>query len=138
MNLGEAMISASARRPCRVLIAEGDRRAAATLARLLREDGYLVETVHDGATALARLVREPVPDVLLLDECLPTADGLAVATLAAAQHPTPHLVLVTIHPEIASPCRRSLPPSSAVFAKPLAYADLSHALGHWRAQRAST
>ena len=47
-----------------VLVADEDARTARLLARMLRDDGYNVELVLDGAAALARLTRSPLPDAV--------------------------------------------------------------------------
>jgi carbon storage regulator CsrA len=60
----------------RVLIVEDDDNERELLAGLLRMDGCCVDTVPDGAEAVARLSSsEPRPDVVLLDMMLPKIDG---------------------------------------------------------------
>jgi signal transduction histidine kinase/CheY-like chemotaxis protein len=62
----------------RVLIADDDEDAAASLAMLLRMAGHDVEVVHDGAAVLAA-VTSARPDVVLLDWLLPNLSGQEVA-----------------------------------------------------------
>lgn len=46
------------------------------LARLLQSVGYIAETVPDGESALARLERLPLPDLIVLDLEMPGLSGL--------------------------------------------------------------
>ena len=61
-----------------VLVVEDDEDTAASLAILLRLNGYHVEVAVDGPSAL-RAVQGSVPDVVLLDIGLPKMDGWLVA-----------------------------------------------------------
>ena len=63
---------------CRVLVAEDDEVFRETVAELLRLEGYVVESVANGAEALAS-VAESRPSVMLLDMYMPVLDGQRVA-----------------------------------------------------------
>lgn len=106
-----------------VLIAEDDAQAGRVLARMLREDGYEVEVVLDGAAAISRLSRGRIPDALVVDYRLPHADGLAVARYARARSKSLRVVLVTSYAEVVEPLIQD-EQSLIVLGKPLAYADL--------------
>src|SRR5262245_11232922 len=71
--------------PALVLVAEDDVRTGRVLARMLEDDGFDVELANDGAAAIGRLAREPVPDVLVTDLRMPHADGNAVARYARSR-----------------------------------------------------
>src|SRR4029453_4828354 len=60
-----------------VLYVDDDRNLCQIVAKALAGEGYSVRTCHDGAEALA-IVREDLPDLMLLDLKLPRRDGLAV------------------------------------------------------------
>ncbi|MBX7110776.1 MAG: response regulator transcription factor [Dehalococcoidia bacterium] len=60
-----------------VLLAEDDRRLARVVARVLTEDGHVVDVAHAGDDALA-LASEDTFDVLVLDVMMPGLDGFAV------------------------------------------------------------
>jgi DNA-binding response OmpR family regulator len=60
-----------------VLVVEDDPMVAEVVARYLAREGYQVETVADGASALDRAVASP-PDLMVLDLMLPRMDGLEV------------------------------------------------------------
>jgi len=63
--------------PKRVLVAEDEPNIAESLTFLLRQAGFEVSVVGDGAEALNE-ARSTVPDVVLLDVMLPTMDGYEV------------------------------------------------------------
>jgi two-component system response regulator MprA len=88
---------------------------------MLRDDGYAVELALDGAAALARLTRSPLPDVVVTDFRLQHADGAAVARYAQARRAGLPVFLVTGHPNLVQEIGRSLNPPAHVFAKPLDY-----------------
>ena len=61
----------------RILIVDDDRAFRLTTTALLRDDGYEVAAVADGAEAV-RLLRQQRFDLMLLDMRLPGADGLHI------------------------------------------------------------
>jgi two-component system response regulator MprA len=115
-------------RKLRVLIVEDDVSSARALAQMLRDDGYEVDVVLDGAAAIARLGRSPAPDVLVADYRLPHADGLAVAAYARSLHQPLHVVLITAYSELVGRRNAQLDPPAVIFTKPLVYADLAREL----------
>ena len=62
----------------RVLVVEDHEDSAATLAKLIRLYGHVVEVAADGPNAL-RAVQVSQPDVVFLDIGLPKMDGWQVA-----------------------------------------------------------
>ena len=62
----------------RLLLAEDDALLAGSLTRGLRERGYIVDVVHDGAKA-AQQAHSNRYDAIVLDVMLPMRDGLEVA-----------------------------------------------------------
>jgi len=112
----------------RILVVDDDVRTARLLARLLVEDGFDVEVSSDGATAIARLSREPAPDVLVTDLRMPHADGLSVARYARSRNPSIPVFIVTGYPELVGSLDNVLAPIARVFTKPLAYPELTEAM----------
>ncbi len=110
-----------------VLIVDDDVRSARRLAKMLREDGYEVDVAGDGATAIARLTRGPIPSVLITDVHLPKADGMAVSRYARSRRKDMPIFVLTGYPQLAGELRE-LVPHPIVFTKPVVYADLSAAL----------
>ena len=62
-----------------VLLVEDDRLVLATVARGLREAGYLVDTAESAEDAQEWLAQGRRPDLAVLDMCMPGQDGLWLA-----------------------------------------------------------
>jgi two-component system response regulator MprA len=107
-----------------VLLVDDDARSAALLARLLRADGYDTEVATDGAAALARLTRNPVPEALVTDFHLPHADGLAVGRYARSRRAAMPIFVVTGYPHSLESAAEPLDQPIELLTKPLDYADL--------------
>jgi CheY-like chemotaxis protein len=116
------------RRPL-VLVVDHDARSASVLARLLRADGFDTEVTTDGAAALARLTRNPVPEALVTDFHLPHADGLAVGRYARSRRTAMPIFMVTGHPSSLASAAGPLDEPIELLTKPLDYADLLRRLG---------
>ena len=64
-------------RAMRLLLVEDDAMIGASVRAGLRQDGYVVDWVQDGAAAEAALAAEPAYALVLLDLGLPRKDGFA-------------------------------------------------------------
>ena len=115
-----------------ILIVEDDARSARTLARMLTDDGYGTEIAFDGASAIARLGRDPVPDFLLVDYRLPHVDGIAVATYARNRRPDMGLIFITSYAELVERARTMLDPPPVILSKPVSYTDVTAELARAR------
>jgi DNA-binding response OmpR family regulator len=76
----------------RILVVDDDPTVSEVVARYLRHDGYVVEMVADGRTALDHALADP-PDLVVLDLMLPGLDGLEVARRIRAMAPVPIIIL---------------------------------------------
>src|SRR5215208_4807564 len=77
----------------RILVVEDEERLARLISRVLREEGYAVETTGDGRTGLSRALSEDF-DLLILDWMLPDRSGLQIVRgLRAAEIGVPVLML---------------------------------------------
>lgn len=112
----------------RVLVVDDDVRTARLLARLLVEDGFEVELATDGAAAIARLSRSPLPDALVTDLRMPHADGIAVARYARSRKPRIPIFIVTGYPELLTRLDDLIDCDTRVFPKPLAYLEFTAAM----------
>jgi CheY-like chemotaxis protein len=112
----------------RILVVDDDVRTTRIFVRMLREDGFDVEVAHDGATAIGRLSRVTIPDVLVTDVLMPHADGFAVAQYARSRKPLLPIFMVTGYPERITLRVKTLDPAPHVFTKPLDYAALAREL----------
>src|SRR4051812_13851993 len=59
----------------RILVVDDEASARSGLEKLLKQEGYRVETAEDGAAALARF-QEMAADVVVTDLKMPKMDGL--------------------------------------------------------------
>jgi two-component system response regulator MprA len=108
-----------------ILVVDDDVRTTRLLVRMLREDGFDVELAVDGAAAIGRLARSPIPDVLVTDIQMPHADGVAVVRYARSRRPDLPVLVVTGYPELVPRYPDEIRPPPTVLGKPLDYARLS-------------
>ena len=102
----------------RILIVEDDPVSRRTLARLLVELGYIVETA-DSVAAAATHLADP-PHCLLLDMYLPDGWGSEVARTAKAVRPGVRIAYIT-----GSVLRGQLPfAADEMFVKPVLFSDV--------------
>ncbi len=83
----------------KILIVEDDLTLQETLAYNLERQGYEVETVVDGPSALKQ-ARAAHPDLILLDVMLPGMDGFEVCRVLRQEMSTPVLMLTARDDEI--------------------------------------
>src|SRR5688572_30197801 len=76
----------------RVLVVEDERTIAAPIAARLRAEGFAVDVVHDGPSAV-QAARSTRPDLIILDIMLPGFDGLEVCRRIQAERPVPVIML---------------------------------------------
>jgi two-component system, OmpR family, response regulator QseB len=86
----------------RLLLVEDDHMIGESLVRGLRDDGYIVDWVKDGAAALAALQDTATPyAVAVLDWNLPRKDGLSVLKSARGAGNTVPVLMITARDELA-------------------------------------
>jgi len=78
----------------RILVVEDEKKVARFVQRGLEAEGYAVDVVHDGDTALARAL-EGDWDAVVLDLALPGRDGLAVLRELRARRSSVPVLLLT-------------------------------------------
>jgi DNA-binding response OmpR family regulator len=80
----------------RILLIEDSKKAAATIAKSLRSEGYAVDIAHDGVTG-EELAKINDNDLIILDVMLPKQDGWTTcAHLRAGLIKTPILMLTAL------------------------------------------
>ena len=77
-----------------VLIVEDDESLAAALEKILRDNGYDVDKVHDGEVGLTYAMAGGY-DVVILDVMLPKMDGFAVTSELRRQQVSTPIILLT-------------------------------------------
>jgi two-component system response regulator MprA len=75
---GVAETAEQARRTARILVVEDEPSIAGFVRRGLQFEGYDVDVVADGPSAL-RILRDTPPDLLVLDVMVPGVDGIEIA-----------------------------------------------------------
>lgn len=85
--------------PETILIVEDELALRETLSYNLKKDGFTVEAVGDGRSALES-ARKLKPDLILLDIMLPELDGFEVARILRKEMSTPILMLTARDDEI--------------------------------------
>ena len=71
----------------RVLVVDDDPEIVDAVGEALQDDGYLVETATDGATALRRVLEAP-PDLIVLDVRMPNLNGWEFCEIVRRQSHT--------------------------------------------------
>ena len=85
--------------PETILVVEDEPALRDTLSYNLKKDGFTVEAVGDGRTALAS-ARTLKPDLIVLDLMLPEIDGFEVCRILRKEMTTPILMLTARDDEI--------------------------------------
>lgn len=80
----------------RILLVEDEPSIAVTLADDLRDGGYEVTSLADGATAIEVLAEQPFP-LVVTDLRLPRADGYAVLQAALAAAADCRVLVISAH-----------------------------------------
>ncbi len=78
----------------RILVVEDDRKVASFLQKGLREEGYVVDTAHDGVEGAMRALVYDY-DLLLLDVLLPNKSGLEIVREVRTKERTVPILLLT-------------------------------------------
>lgn len=92
MNLANSEVAKE--RTVHILVVEDDVRLAEALSRILEDNGYTVDAVHDGQAAID-YGETGRYDVIILDVMLPKADGFTVAQTLRRQHVSTPILLLT-------------------------------------------
>lgn len=106
-----------------VLLVDADYRTSQRLASLLEDDGFRVQVLCDGASAISRLARSPLPGTLITELSVPVTDGETVARYARSRDPQMQIVVLTRHPHLLK-AQAFEQPTPVVLTKPLDYAQL--------------
>lgn len=85
--------------PETILVVEDEPALRDTLTYNLKKDGFIVETVGDGRSAI-EAARRLKPDLVVLDIMLPELDGFEVARILRREMSTPILMLTARDDEI--------------------------------------
>jgi two-component system, chemotaxis family, chemotaxis protein CheY len=89
--------------PGRVLLVDDDEEIRGTLGAVLQAEGFEVVEARNGLHALQQLLRDPLPDVVLLDMTMPVMTGFEFLDVQAQDPRIRHIpvVAVTVHAKVA-------------------------------------
>lgn len=107
----------------RVLVVDDDASTRSGLSRLLALEGYTVDTVPNGAAALALVAVHP-PDVVLTDLMMPGMDGIALLVALHKQHPGLPVIVATGAWDLEAAVRAVRAGAHDYLAKPVDFAAL--------------
>ena len=79
----------------KIMVVEDEQALLTLQSMLLSVEGYTVEGVMDGQTALD-VVETMMPDLILLDIMLPEIDGLEVCRQVKANEATRHIPIIML------------------------------------------
>jgi DNA-binding response OmpR family regulator len=108
----------------RILLADDDSSYSATMAELLRAEGYEVTCVTDGAAAFEAAQREQF-DLLLADLEMPGNEDLALVKGVAGRHGNLPIIIVTGFPSLRTAMASIELPVSAYLVKPVTFPNLA-------------
>jgi two-component system, NtrC family, nitrogen regulation response regulator NtrX len=87
-----------------ILIVDDEAGVRSSLAAVLRDEGYGVDTVESGEACLERTARE-TPDVILLDIWLPGLDGLATLERLRERRVDAEVIMISGHASVEAAVR---------------------------------
>lgn len=108
----------------RILVVEDEKKVAAFIKRGLEEEGYTVDTAHDGAEGVL-LACETSYDLLVLDVMLPKKDGLTVVKELRQAGRTVPVLMLTARDTTDDIVAGLDAGSDDYLTKPFAFAELS-------------
>ncbi len=94
--------------PIRVLVVDDNSIVRDALCRIIQRSGdlQLVGEAADGLEAVEKAERL-TPDVVVMDVNMPRLDGLGATRRIAQHHPTSHVLMLTMYPEMARAAREA-------------------------------
>ncbi|WP_437574515.1 sigma-54-dependent transcriptional regulator [Sorangium sp. So ce887] len=94
-------MNAEKRQGSRVLVVDDEASARSGLEKLLRQEGYAVDSAADGVEALEVATERP-PDVVVTDLKMPNMDGVTLLGKLREQDPSLPVIVVTAFGDVSS------------------------------------
>jgi two-component system nitrogen regulation response regulator NtrX len=114
----------------RILIVDDEESIRRSLEGILCDEGFETRVAADGNAALAALVREEPPDLVLLDIAMPGRDGIAVLAELRERWPRLPVVMMSGHGTIETAVRSTRLGAFDFIEKPLSIDKLLLTLQH--------
>src|SRR6188768_910622 len=102
-----------------ILICDDEAGVRSSLAGVLRDEGYTVDTVESGEACLDQVTRQAY-DVILLDVWLPGIDGLATLERMRQRRVDAQVIMISGHGSVESAVRATKLGAFDFLEKPLA------------------
>jgi two-component system, NtrC family, response regulator AtoC len=109
--------------PARLLVVEDDPSVRRSLAEMLAEEGFAVETATSAEQALG-LLGDAAPDVILSDVRMPGMSGLELLKLLRERLPAVDVILMTAYEDMPTVARAMREGAFDFLVKPLRLAEL--------------
>jgi DNA-binding NtrC family response regulator len=109
--------------PARLLVVEDDPSVRRSLAEMLAEEGFAVETAASAEQALG-LLGDAAPDVILSDVRMPGMSGLELLSLLRERLPAVDVILMTAYEDMPTVARAMREGAFDFLVKPLRLAEL--------------
>jgi len=111
----------------RVLVVDDEESARTGLEKLLRLEGYQVDTAFDGANAI-EVAGERPPDVVVTDLKMPRMDGLELLEKLRAQYGALPVIVVTAFGDVSTAVKAMRHGAEDYLVKPIDFDELTLAL----------
>jgi two-component system, NtrC family, response regulator HydG len=108
----------------RILVVDDEASARSGLEKLLRHEGYAVDTAGDGVAALAVVAEHP-PDVVITDLRMPEMDGLELLKRIRAQDAALPVIVVTAFGDVSTAVQAMREGADDYLTKPIDFDALS-------------
>jgi DNA-binding NtrC family response regulator len=113
-----------------ILVVDDEPSMLRYLQTVLEADGYRVEAVGSGPEAVARIQRDPAPNVVLLDVIMPEVDGLQTLELLRQTRPGLRVVMLSCATDPRKVVKAIRLGASDYLTKPFQKAELDAVLQH--------
>jgi two-component system response regulator PilR (NtrC family) len=112
-----------------ILVADDEAAVRESIAEVLRDEGYQVTAVADGAAALQAVDGREF-DIVLTDLRMPGADGLAILRHVRQVSPQALVLLMTAHATVDTAIEALQRGAQDYLLKPLIFEDVLHKIDH--------
>jgi len=108
-----------------ILVVDDETAIAATLAAVLRKNGFTCDSTASGVEAV-RKAKDYPPDLIISDIVMPDMDGFTVTASIERQFPGCRVILMTGHPALAASAKVRHP----TLLKPVSVDEVLRQIGH--------